>query len=148
MVEAWNSAAWYAREDTIRSGEYFVCVRPQTREPFFLARIERYEAVPESGDNRWALFFKEYALVNRTILEVTESSKNPFRTVDLEAALKVPLGALEWKKVGERKREWSFSDSPDESDNPRAGLTIPEAKRQLADTLGIQPNQIEITIRS
>jgi hypothetical protein len=146
MIEASNTAAWFAKEETIRGGEYFVCVRPQTREPFFIARIERYEPVPESGHNRWALFFNDYAEISGSELDLSESSKNPFVRFDLEDALKVPLGSIEWKHVGERSRRWSFSNDG-ESSTALSNLSIQEAKRLLASSLGVRPDQIEITIR-
>jgi hypothetical protein len=146
MIEASNSAAWYAREDTIRTGEYILCVRPQTREPFFIARIDRYEAVPESGQNRWAFFFREYAKIDGSLINLDEKSKNPFRRFDLESALKVPLESLNWEQVVERTRKWSFSDA-EVASQIVGGLTIQEAKRQLAASLGVRADRIEITVR-
>lgn len=158
MTEAWSSAAWYAKEETVRSAEYFVCVRPGTREPFFIAKIDNVEPVPESGHNRWALMFRQYAEIDGSTVQIRskqkpdkpEDSKNPIISFDLERALQVPLDSLGWKEVGERKRQWPFSPTYDDakpSEAPTVQEAIQKAKRLLAASLRIRPDQIDIIIR-
>jgi len=92
------------------------------------------------------LVFKNYAEIDSSVFQLNEDSKNPFVRFDLDSALKVPVEALAWKQVGKRTRQWSFSEEGQHS-RPSETLTIQEAKRLLASSLGVRPDQIEITIR-
>jgi hypothetical protein len=157
LISAHNTAAWYAKESTVRAAEYFVCVQPGSREPFFIGKVSGVVPVPESGLNRWALMFREYAHVDRPDIEIRsggkpERSQNPVFRFELDEALRVPLASLEWKTVGERSRRWSFSEPGSFSKEPQSGaadsLTISEAKRLLAESHGVRPEQVEITIRA
>jgi len=157
MIEARNSAAWYAKEATVRSADFFVCVRPGTRDPFFIAKITSVEPVPDSGANRWALMFSEYAQIDSSVIDIRskgepERSQNPVFKFDLDSALKMPIDQLEWKTAGDRTRLWSFSEEGSSwkvanASSPSKSLTILEAKRLLALSHGVRPDQIEIIIR-
>ena len=152
MIATWNSAAWFAKEETVRTPKFFVFVKPKTREPFFIAKIDAIKPVPESGENRWALMFREYAQVDGSMIEILrdgqpERSQNPLIRFDLNQALKVPVEQLPWQTVPpQRKLEWSYTRRVNEG-RPETGFTIAEAKRRLATSLGVSENQIEIIVR-
>lgn len=147
MLAAGNSAAWYAKEQTLREAEYFVCVRPKSREPFFIAEISGIERVPESGPNRWALLFERYAEIDSSVLPLKDKSSNPLKRFELDEVLRVPVEDLRWQRRPKQRPDapkWSFSSR--ELSTSVEPLTIPEAKQRLAVGLGVRPEQINITI--
>lgn len=163
MILTWNSAAWFAKEETVRSADYFVCVKPKTREPFFIAKIERIQPVPESGPNRWALMFREYAEIGPSMIKILrhgqpEKSQNPLVRFELEEALNLAVNELPWKKVPTgRKPEWSFTRRIREGHAGAVrtklqanapGMSVAEAKRALAARFGVPEEAITITIQA
>lgn len=152
MIRAGNSAAWYAREEKVKLADHFVCIEPGTRRPFFLAEVERVNPVPESGPNRWALYFKRYVKLSpgTLLLGDEQVGQNPFVTLKrpLEEYLRVDRSKLDWEEVipdRPDRLQWSFSERVPKT--AKGGLTIAEAKERLAEGLGVRPDQIEIVVR-
>lgn len=152
MIRAGNSAAWFAREEKVKQADHFVCIAPGTRQPFFLAKVEWVGPVPESGPNRWALYFSRYTKLLPETFDLGEErgGQNPFVTLKrpLEEYLKVDYLELDWEEVepdSPDRLQWSFSERVQKT--PKAGLTIAEAKERLAESLGVRPDQVEIVIR-
>lgn len=97
------------------------------------------DVVPSTEtQGRWLVLFSEYALVN--VADQWEG-RNPVRfyTVD-EYEGHIDFEKLDWMPMPERSAE------PEAPDGGK-GMSIAEAKAALAETFGVDPSAIEITIR-
>jgi hypothetical protein len=149
MIAAANSAAWFGKQQTFASAEAFVVVHPGTRRPFFIAKIEEVVPVPESGERRWALRFREYAELAVAEYDI-DASSNPAIKRDLEQILPgMTLDGFAWKLVGSPSIKWSFSNNLGQIRESRMArpLTIAEARAGLSIGLGVPEDQIEIIVR-
>ena len=147
IIAAGNSAAWHGKESTMRTYRYLLVVTPKDRTPVLVARVKEIEPVPESGPNRWALSFDRYAEVSDDLITLAgDKSSNPAISIELNDEA---LARLDWKDTPPRRPDapkWSFSSAPIGVNS--GPLSIAEAKRRLAVSLGVRPENIEITIKA
>jgi hypothetical protein len=104
---------------------------------FLVGKLESVVEVPNESSNksRFLLTFSEYAeLDNRP--GVWPGYRNPVWYTTLEE-LKIDVSTLKFKPM----------PKPSSVDAEEAPLTIGEAKRRLALTFGVEPSDIEITVR-
>jgi len=143
-----GSQAWVLNRARTRSMPYVVCVRnarnagKDSGEPhgtaFLVGRIGGIVPMPESegreGDTaeRWKVVIREYAEVD--VPDAWGPSRNPVRYTTLEEMGIDPLGL-------------DFKPMPSTPAAPTK-LTIQQAKEALALSLGVRPEDIEITIRA
>ncbi|MGH0029191.1 MAG: hypothetical protein ACQGVC_05340 [Myxococcota bacterium] len=145
-----GSRAWVLDRNHARSQEFLVCTRNANadwvegdephRSAFLVGKIS--DVVPdEENPKRWLIKISEYAEVE--LPEVWQGWRNPVRYTSLEE-LGIDADDLEFELVpdtnGALPRRVLREPEP-------AALTIGEAKRRLAATLGVGEGSIEITIR-
>jgi len=158
MVNEGCTASWHLIRNRARACAFVVCTRNgkhpevEDREPhrsaFLIAKIK--DVVPSpTAEGRWLIQFSEYAPLS--IPDVwKKGNRNPVAYADLEE-LGIDPSTLEWETMPQ-KAESSAPIVKVSSANGRphkgsSALTIPEAKKALALTFGVQPEAIEITIR-
>lgn len=147
MLAAGGTQSWVLDRNRARDCKYAVCCRnahardAEGKEAhgsaFMVGKVS--DVVPSTdGDDRWLVLFSEYALVN---VGDQWEGRNPVRfyTVD-DYEGHIDFGALNWKPMPEP------SAGPDSATTTK-GVTIAEAKVALAQTFGVDPSAIEITIR-
>lgn len=154
IVRDGGSCAWVLdRAHAIRA-RYLVCCRsgvewvqgPEPQGSAFLVGIVS-DIVPSSeSPGRWRIKISEFARIN--LPEVWQGWRNPVRYTDLET-LGIDAAKLAFEPMPQPE---SITEAPPAG--PRAvskgaigPLTIPEAKRGLAQTFGVAEDAIEITIR-
>lgn len=113
---------------------------------FLVGKISAIREVPkeEGGPRRWLIAISHYARVEKK--DVWKGWRNPVRYASIRD-LGINPDKLDFKPVPNA----SASPVPPTlrgNDAPRAGmLTISEAKKALAATFGVKPEEVEITIR-
>ncbi|MCP1970816.1 hypothetical protein [Bradyrhizobium elkanii] len=138
---------WVFNPNSVDRCRYVVCCRKADwknradgiahRAAFLVGRIAGLTRFDESrnarGQARFLIGISDYAEVNR--LEAwRENVRNP-----------VAYGAL--KALGLEPRKLAFKPMPSPSTAVERPLTIAEAKRALAATFGVTPEDVEIIIR-
>jgi hypothetical protein len=120
-----------------------------------VVRISRVEPVayPPNPDlkrqpQRFRIVFDEYALLQDTARVWAKGRRNPvayttFAEIEQAHGVVVNPQDLQWHRVGE-----SSSKGESTQDALGDGIDIPTAKRLIALRMGIQPEQVEISIRA
>ena len=149
-----GSGSWLLNEKHARRQRYLVCVRnaPNAEagagEPhgsaFMVGKVSGLvRLAPVRGIDRWRIAISEYALHDGRE-DVWHGRRNPVRYATL-GEFGIDPEALTFKPVPEGD---PVDHRPPLMTESVRKLTIPEAKAGLAATLGISPDQIEITIKS
>jgi hypothetical protein len=147
-----GSGDWVLNPEKARQQRYLVCCRKQywknmddgipPRAAFLMGRIKRLIPRGEKnkrGQQRYFIAIDQYAPV--LVPDVWLKWQNPIR-YDTLKRLKIP-SVLKFSSLAA-----SAAPEARASDKPRTpGLTIAEAKKALAETFGVQPEDVEITIR-
>lgn len=145
MLEVGGTQSWALDRNRALRCKYVVCCRnATTREAegpeahgsaFMIGKIS--DVVPSTEtDGRWLVCFSEYAIVN---YGDQWEGRNPVRfytTDDYD----FDFDTLDWKPMPNPK-------AIDDRLPPKKGMTITEAKAALAETFGVDPSAVEITIR-
>ena len=96
-----------------------------------------------SSDERWLITISEFARIN--VSDAWDHGRNPVRYTSLEE-LGISLDGIEFQPMSEA----NTTSSPQVMQLAGASvprLTIAEAKKALAVTFGVKPENVEITIR-
>ena len=93
---------------------------------------------------RWCVVFDEYALID--VPNFWGGSRNPIRYTSIDE-LPVDLEALDWEHLAEIDLEDETEDSADGSAASAIRLQVIRAQEQIAENLGLDPSEIEISIR-
>lgn len=142
-----GSGIWRASTKQIAKASYVICVRNTSLKEEWVAHDEypqgtafligrRLSTIPVPEKERLIIAFEEYALLN--IPNSWNGSRNPvayFNANDLD----IDWESLQWQKFPVEKIIHDSRVRP---------LTIAEAKNGIAKSLGINPELIEITIRT
>lgn len=150
-----GSAAWRLDRNHARQCSYAVCTRnansdwvegPEPHHAAFLVgKVTDVVSAPES-EGRYLIQFSEIARVS--IPDVWKGDRNPVRYSTLDE-LGIDPTALTWEPMPEVPDEFADIAQVVVADNEATRrLTIVDAKRGLALTLGVAPEAIEITIRA
>lgn len=162
ILSVGGTCSWALNRANARKFEFAVCTRnANTREAegperhataFLVGRISDVVPSPERPE-RWLIQLSEYAIVD--IPNVWGKGwRNPVRYTSIED-LGIDPDTLNWQPMPEpdadaivpaAKDEGDDIDADDDEPAPRP-LTIAEAKAGLAETFGVSPDAIEITIR-
>lgn len=160
ILSVGGTCSWALNRANARKFEFAVCARnANTREAegperhataFLVGRISDVVPSPERPE-RWLIQFSEYAIAD--IPNVWGKGwRNPVRYTCMED-LGMDPDTLDWQPMPEpdaivpaAKDEGDDIDADDDEPAPRP-LTIAEAKAGLAETFGVSPDAIEITIR-
>jgi hypothetical protein len=96
------------------------------------------DVVPSTEtEGRWLILFSKYALIE---VDDQWEGRNPvayYTAEEYEGA--IDFDALKWKQMPERNVETTPPT--------KQSMTIAEAKAALAESFGVDPSAIEITIR-
>lgn len=110
---------------------------------FLLGKISGVRKKEDRNDERWLIMISEYANIN--IPDAWDHGRNPVRYTSLEK-LGINLDEIQFQPMPET----DMVSPPQVTQLPGASvprLTIAEAKKALAATFGVKPEDIEITIR-
>ena len=153
IVREGGSQAWKLDPVRAKSCTYLVCAQNKhhadldfsdATQPhgtgFLVGRISRLSPAADAPD-RWMIEVDRYALIDRP--QLWKGWRNPVRYTSL-AELGIELDELTFEAMP--AREHAASSSPDTAPAV-GGITIAQAKTQLAATYGVQPESIEIVIR-
>jgi len=144
ILKLGGSGYWRLDTRRVKKCEYVVAIRNpdgensessvKARSAFLIGKIQ---GVQPHRDNRSIIMFSEYALVD--VPRCWDGSRNPVAYTTVEE-LGINLDKLEgkWLMTGETR-----TISPATPGH----LTIEQAKLGLAATMGVRPDQVEITIR-
>lgn len=145
-----GSQSWVLDAKRARRCQYVVCVQNrgfvddwgQVSAPhhtaFVVGKLKDVVRSKEKDcENRWCLVFSEYAEID--VPDAWPSNRNPVLYTDLE-------------QFGIKLDELEFHPMPEQEPVPEVKrqvgpLTMAEAKAGLAQTFGVQPSDIEITVR-
>lgn len=156
IVREGGSQAWVLNPARAKQCNWLVCTQNRhnpdhefsdATEPhgsaFLLCKIS---GIRKSGEDererRWLITISEFARISYP--DVWDHRRNPVRYASLEE-LGISLDGLEFQVCPSRQE--SRTQDENGSESRRAALTITDAKRALAETFGVTPESIEITIR-
>ncbi|PJG55646.1 hypothetical protein CVM73_08830 [Bradyrhizobium forestalis] len=146
-----GSRGWVLSSRSVKQCPYLVCCRRQdwnnkaegisARSAFLVGRISSLVPLDASqnsrGQARFHIGISEFADI-----AVADAWRRELRN---------PIAYASLKQLGIEPKRLKFQPLPDArptgSDPARAGLTIADAKRALAATFGVRPEDIEITIK-
>lgn len=147
ILETGGTQSWALDRNRAKGCKYAVCCRnANTREAegneahgsaFMVGKVSDVVPSTETAD-RWLVLFSEYALVN---VGDQWEGRNPVRFYTVEDYEgHIDFDALDWKPMPAPSAESDAAPT-------KKGMTIAEAKAALAETFGVDPSAIEITIR-
>jgi hypothetical protein len=103
-----------------------------------------HKSLEDVGEDRWLVEISGFARINYP--DLWDHGRNPVRYTSLEE-LGIRLDGAEFQAMPAK----STGNEAVSRSEPRppvpAMLTIPEAKKALAATFGVEPEAVEITIR-
>jgi hypothetical protein len=116
---------------------------------FLLGKISEIRKAPkEDKHDRWMIAIDSFARI--AYPDLWDHGRNPVRYTSLEA-LGISLDGVEFQPMPPSSdlptTKLSLPESTGATEATGARLTIPEAKKALAATFGVRPEDIEITIR-
>lgn len=151
MLEVGGTQSWALDRVRAKGCKYVVMCRnakhvdvegPEAHQSAFM--VGKISDVVEAtdGEGRWLVLFDEYSVIN--VGEMWEG-RNPVRfytTDDYDGD--IDFDGLDWTPMPARQ------SPPIKTPTGRAktALTIAEAKAGLAETFGVDPSAVEITIRA
>lgn len=156
-----GTSSWSLDRNNARQKEFAVCTRnthagftqgdgfPEGHEPhgsaFLVGRISDVVPSPDY-EGRWLIRFSEYARIN--LPNVWKGWRNPVRYTSLEE-LGINPATLHFEPMPPIPEMQHSNENKVmlEEEHKSKGLTIPEAKKGLALTFGVNPDAIEIVIR-
>ncbi|WP_194406461.1 hypothetical protein [Bradyrhizobium sp. CCBAU 53351] len=146
-----GSRGWVLSRKSVEHSHYLVCCRRQDwnnkaegippRAAFLVGRILSLTPLDETKNSRGQARF-HIGISDFADIAVAEVWRKELRNPVAYAGLKqlgIPLKRLTFQPVAEAR--------PTGSHASRGGLTIAEAKKALAVTFGVRPEDIEITIK-
>ena len=156
-----GTSSWRVDRNHARQCAYAVCTRnahatwTEGPEPhhtaFIVGKVSGVVPAPTRDgriDGRFLIQFYEYARVN--IPDAWRGGRNPVSYGALQD-LGIDPSTLKWEpmpKAADAPTEPALAAEPAAAKNGRMGpLTMAEAKQGLAQTFGVSPDAIEITIR-
>lgn len=139
---------WRLNKHNAKACTYAVCVqlhgewgKPEHKphEAFLIVKIRDVGVCPHDS-TRYRIYFDEYAEL--TLNDKVSGNANPvaYRTAE---KLGIDLSSIEFTKITNRIEPVQETQSPPPQNDT---LTIPEAKRRLALTLGVSEDNITISI--
>jgi hypothetical protein len=153
-----GSQAWVLDAKRARGCEYVVCVQncgfaddwgsvsAPHHTAFLVGRLKDVVRSKQEGcEKRWMLIFSEYAEVD--IADAWPGYRNPVFYTDLEH-FGIDLNALEFHPMPPVQEQEPVSAQEAGAGSAHHGpLTIAQAKTGLALAFGVEPSDIEITVR-
>lgn len=151
ILDQAGSRGWVLSPKSVEQCPYLVCCRRQnwhnkaegipSRSAFLVGRISSLTPLDDSANSRGQVRFR-IGLSEFAELMVADVWRKELRN---------PVAYASLKELGIAHRKLRFQriqDSPlAGSDGRREGLTIADAKKGLAATFGVRPEDVEITIK-
>jgi len=158
IVREGGSKAWVLNPVRAKQCTWLVCTQNRhnpdhefsdATEPhgmgFLLGRISAIRKPEDDGEgDRWIIAISEFARI--AIPNTWDHGRNPVRYESL-AQLGINLDEVTFQSMPQERASPVPAELPALARNPEAVLSITEAKRQLAQTFGVKPEAVEITIR-
>lgn len=156
IIKEGGSQAWILNPVRAKLCKWLVCTQNRhnpdhkfsdATEPhgsaFLVGNISGITKSEENPEKRWIVQISEFAHTNKP--DVWKSWRNPVRYTTL-SELGICVDELDFKKMPQAD---IIQDQhvPELKASPPAMLTITEAKKALAATFGVKPEEIEIVIR-
>jgi hypothetical protein len=155
LIAEGGTSSWRLDRNHARQCSYAVCTRnahadwTEGNEPhgtaFLIGKVKDVVTCPRHPD-RFLIQFSEYARLN--VPEMWNGGRNPASYRSLED-LGIDPTALRWEPMPLTAENVAVSaplpNAPSDAVRP---LTLAEAKSGLAQTFGVSPEAIEITIRA
>lgn len=169
MREEGGCGHWTASPERVQAAQYLVCVRNRREQwaatdfehgaAFLIAKIHGIKPSPHAA--RITIEFKSYAMLDipGAWQLLAKSQRFPvayLETDELLRRLEIEPETLNWRRLAASGEPLLIAERalpnahPAEGAQPKAGSladAIAEAKRKLAESLGIGLEKIEITIR-
>jgi hypothetical protein len=169
MREEGGCGHWTASPNRVEAAEYLICVRNRREQwaatdfehgtAFLIAKIKSTK--PSAHAARITIEFESYAMLDirgawRLVAEGQRFPVAYLETPELLRRLKLNLDDLNWQKLlsdpeplqlAQPVTPYAVQANIAEGKSPVLTTAIAEAKRKLAESLGIAAEKIEITIR-
>jgi hypothetical protein len=158
IVEEGGSQAWVLNPARAKLCTWLVCTQNRhnpdhefsdATEPhgtaFLLAKVSGVAPPNDGSDSdRWLITVSEYARIN--VPDVWDHGRNPVRYTTL-SELGISPDGHDFQPM--TRRDNDSHEGGEERPVPKTpkGMTIENAKRGLAETFGVKPEAVEITIR-
>lgn len=152
LIEEGGTSSWKVDRNNARSCAYAVCTRnahaswvegtEPHRSAFLIGKVNDVVPAPDH-DKRYLFSLSEFARLDMP--DVWKGDRNPVKYSSLKA-LGIDPSKLKWEPMPTKKNKPASKDEGN-ADNLHKPLTISEAKKALAQTFGVSPEAIEITIR-
>ncbi len=154
ILEEGGSQAWVLDAKRARQCSYVVCIQNRSsvrnlgkataehHTAFMVGKLDKVSHSRDPGnEKRWHLGFSAYAELD--VPDAWPGFRNPVFYANFSEHFQIDISALDFHPMPKAEESASVPAT-----SPRAaGLTIAEAKAGLAQTFGVQPSDIEITIR-
>ena len=159
IVREGGSQAWVLNPARAKLCKWLVCTQnlhnpdhefSDATEPhgsaFLVGKISgiREATEGEGGPGRWLIGISQYARLERK--DVWKGWRNPVRYTNIRE-LGINPDKLEFETMPTREATIAAPRQPDRPSSRGGMLTISEAKKALAATFGVKPEEVEITIR-
>jgi hypothetical protein len=153
ILESHGSEPWVLNRARAQDCEWLICTQNRHHPDlenlssyqldlhgtgFLIARITQLKKSEVGDGSRWKIAFLEYARINKPGLWNGQRFPVSYRSLK---ELDIDPEQFEFERLSIIKAKPAVIASSN------AGLTIAEAKKQLAATFGVKPDAIEITIR-
>ena len=169
MREEGGCGHWTASPERVAAAQYLVCVRNRREQwastdfehgaAFLIAKIQGTKGSPHAA--RITIEFKSYAMLDipgawQLLAKAQRFPVAYLETDELFRRLAIDPDELSWRRLGgngepSQAVERAPAHAPAAHDGEARGASLPdaiaEAKRKLAESLGIGLERIEITIR-
>lgn len=155
ILDEGGTSSWRLDRNHARQAAYAVCIRnahadwtegPEPHHTAFLVGKVKDVVPTPTREGRFLIQFSEYARIN--LPDAWHGGRNPVSYGSLED-LGIDPSTLKWEPMPNVTASAIRSDA--ESPRAKIGavgpLTMAEAKQGLAQTFGVKPEAIEITIR-
>lgn len=144
-----GSQSWRLNPSRVAKLQYVVCVQNRKQgwgnpeaphhSAFMVAKISGVSpSLEKDAEGRWKINISEYADIY--IPDMWDGNRNPVSYTSI-SDLKIKINNLNFKSLPKKKSE---NEEPLNSDLVK--LSIQDAKRLLAESLGVEQEQITITI--
>jgi hypothetical protein len=112
---------------------------------FLLGRISGVRQSAEEGDSdRWQILISEFSRIS--VPDAWGHQRNPVRYTSLDE-LGISPDKIKFEPMPREPESARHGEQQSGASDSPAMLTIAEAKKRLAETFGVKPDAVEITIR-
>jgi len=155
IISAGGSSSWKLDRKRALNAEYVVCCRnafhERGREPepngqaFLIGKVSGVVPAPNRADGRWLVQFS--VIADLEIPELWPKTRNPVHYTTLEE-IGIESSEQQWQEIPQAHIDDALNhENFEEPTKGNGGLSIAEAKAQLAKFYGVKQSAIEVIIR-